>query len=101
MTTRICYVYANVIVHFGFLFCVPVSRYLTNVPIWQAANEVQQIPREVAELEQQIHEHQEVFDSMCQSYTEVHSASKKLLYQLNHLVQVCHPPDRSGKPDFR
>ncbi|CAN8000161.1 unnamed protein product [Ixodes pacificus] len=28
---------------------------------------------------------------MCQAYTEVHSASKKLLYQLDHLVQVCHP----------
>ncbi|XP_022663645.1 triple functional domain protein-like isoform X3 [Varroa destructor] len=71
------------------------QAYLTNVPIWQAANEVQQISREVTELERQIQEHQDVFDSMCQSYTEVHSASKKLLYQLNHLVQVCHPPDRS------
>ena len=25
---------------------------------------------------------------MCQAYTEVHSNSKKLLYQLDHLVQV-------------
>jgi hypothetical protein len=26
---------------------------------------------------------------MCQAYTEVHSTSKKLLYQLDHLVQMC------------
>ena len=25
-----------------------------------------------------------------QAYTEVHSTSKKLLYQLDHLVQVCN-----------
>ncbi|KAL3213715.1 hypothetical protein MRX96_035216 [Rhipicephalus microplus] len=34
---------------------------------------------------------QSLYEAMCQAYTEVHSASKKLLYQLDHLVQVCHP----------
>ena len=38
--------------------------------------------------ESNIHRHQSLYETMCQAYTEVHSNSKKLLYQLDHLVQV-------------
>lgn len=32
---------------------------------------------------------------------QVHSTSKKLLYQLDHLVQVCNQPPQPGLPDHR
>ena len=34
---------------------------------------------------------------MCQAYTEVHSTSKKLLYQLDHLVQLCKQPSEERR----
>ena len=34
---------------------------------------------------------------MCQAYTEVHSTSKKLLYQLDHLVQLCKQPSEDRR----
>ncbi|CAK1554742.1 unnamed protein product [Leptosia nina] len=44
-------------------------------------------------LEQHAQRHRQLYEHMCQAYTEVHSTSKKLLYQLDHLVQVCHQTD--------
>nr|XP_032526411.1 triple functional domain protein isoform X1 [Danaus plexippus plexippus] len=44
-------------------------------------------------LEQHTQRHRQLYEHMCQAYTEVHSTSKKLLYQLDHLVQVCHQTD--------
>ncbi len=43
---------------------------------------------DISSLESTIHRHQSLYETMCQAYTEVHSNSKKLLYQLDHLVQV-------------
>lgn len=34
-------------------------------------------------------------------HLQVHSTSKKLLYQLDHLVQVCNQPPPPGVPDHR
>ena len=45
---------------------------------------------EIPALESSIHQHQSLYESMCQAYTEVHSTSKKLLYQLDHLVQLAN-----------
>ncbi len=45
-------------------------------------------PGDIPALESSIHQHQSLYESMCQAYTEVHSTSKKLLYQLDHLVQL-------------
>ncbi|KAK8771200.1 hypothetical protein V5799_025555 [Amblyomma americanum] len=73
------------------LFHQKAQQYLANVPSWSKSSEISSIPREVADLEELIHKHQSLYEAMCQAYTEVHSASKKLLYQLDHLVQVCHP----------
>ncbi|KFM67262.1 Triple functional domain protein, partial [Stegodyphus mimosarum] len=65
---------------------------MSNVSPWSKACEQTVVPREVAHLEDVIHQHQTLYENMCQAYTEVHSTSKKLLYQLDHLVQVCHQP---------
>lgn len=73
------------------LFHQKAQQYLGNVPSWNKSSEISTIPREVTALEELISKHQSVYETMCQAYTEVHSASKKLLYQLDHLVQVCHP----------
>ncbi|XP_064466147.1 triple functional domain protein-like isoform X2 [Ornithodoros turicata] len=73
------------------LFHQKAQQYLSNVSSWSKSNEISSIPREVTDLEELIHKHQGLYETMCQAYTEVHSASKKLLYQLDHLVQVCHP----------
>ncbi|XP_067120464.1 LOW QUALITY PROTEIN: triple functional domain protein-like [Centruroides vittatus] len=74
------------------LFHQKAEQYLDNVSTWSQACELGSLPREVTDLEELIHQHQTLYESMCQAYTEVHSTSKKLLYQLDHLVQVCHRP---------
>ncbi|XP_061719490.1 kalirin isoform X1 [Cydia pomonella] len=50
-------------------------------------------------LEQHAQRHRQLYEHMCQAYTEVHSTSKKLLYQLDHLVQVCHQTDPADMSD--
>ena len=72
---------------------------------WSGNCEVGQVSNDISVLEQTIHTHQTLYEAMCQAYTEVsvtrmsradlvtfvlqvHSTSKKLLYQLDHLVQL-------------
>ncbi|XP_049818825.1 kalirin isoform X2 [Aethina tumida] len=73
------------------------EQYVDNVPAWKGACENASIPSEIMLLENSIHQHQNLYESMCQAYTEVHSTSKKLLYQLDHLVQVCNQPGTDKK----
>ncbi|KAF5295457.1 hypothetical protein FQR65_LT10445 [Abscondita terminalis] len=68
------------------------EQYVDNVSAWNGACENSNISAEIIMLENCIHQHQNLYESMCQAYTEVHSTSKKLLYQLDHLVQVCNQP---------
>ncbi|XP_060534993.1 triple functional domain protein isoform X2 [Cylas formicarius] len=68
------------------------EQYVENVPSWKSASDNLNLPSEILMLENSIHQHQNLYESMCQAYTEVHSTSKKLLYQLDHLVQVCNQP---------
>ncbi|XP_055949371.1 triple functional domain protein-like isoform X1 [Argiope bruennichi] len=74
------------------LFHQKAEQYMNSVSLWSKACEQTIVPREVTHLEDVIHQHQTLYENMCQAYTEVHSTSKKLLYQLDHLVQVCHQP---------
>ncbi|XP_022243783.1 triple functional domain protein-like [Limulus polyphemus] len=78
------------------LFHQKAEQYLNNVPSWTQNCQLTNVPREVSELEELIHQHQNFYEEICQAYTEVHSTSKKLLYQLDHLVQVCHQPKTEG-----
>uniref|UniRef100_A0A336L0L3 CSON003029 protein n=1 Tax=Culicoides sonorensis TaxID=179676 RepID=A0A336L0L3_CULSO len=70
------------------------EQYNNSVASWAAACEASSIPTpsDVESLETAIRTHQSLYEAMCQAYTEVHSTSKKLLYQLDHLVQVCNQP---------
>ncbi|KAL0129500.1 hypothetical protein PUN28_001638 [Cardiocondyla obscurior] len=68
------------------------EQYVDNVPGWSQACEISNLPSEIPVLESHIRQHQTLYEAMCQAYTEVHSTSKKLLYQLDHLVQVCNQP---------
>ena len=81
-------------------------QYISNVSDWSTSCEIQQVSNDISVLEQSIHQHQALYEGMCQAYTEVchqalllspltlspplqvHSTSKKLLYQLDHLVQL-------------
>ena len=54
-------------------------------------------PNDIPTLEATIHHHQSLYENMCQAYTEVHSTSKKLLYQLDHLVQLCNQTKEDRK----
>ncbi|XP_022244114.1 triple functional domain protein-like isoform X1 [Limulus polyphemus] len=78
------------------LFHQKAEQYLNSVPSWTKNCQLISVPREVSELEDLIHQHQNFYEEMCQAYTEVHSTSKKLLYQLDHLVQICHQPKVEG-----
>jgi hypothetical protein len=65
------------------------EQYTESVTSWAAACEASiPNPAMVEALETAIRTHQSLYEAMCQAYTEVHSTSKKLLYQLDHLVQV-------------
>lgn len=78
------------------------EQYCANVPSWAAACESpQNLPIDLQSLENIICTHQQLYEEMCQAYTEVHSTSKKLLYQLDHLVQVCNQPPPPGIPEHK
>ncbi|CAB0035585.1 unnamed protein product [Trichogramma brassicae] len=68
------------------------EQYVDNVSGWSQACDAANLPQEIPVLESCIRQHQSLYEAMCQAYTEVHSTSKKLLYQLDHLVQVCNQP---------
>ncbi len=75
---------------FNFHQCA--EQYLNFVPTWKAACDISAlvIPTDVTELEALVHEHQSLYDEICQAYNECHTNSKKLLYQLDHFIQMCH-----------
>lgn len=78
------------------------EQYCESVSSWAAACEASQsLLSDVQSLEAAIRTHQSVYEAMCQAYTEVHSTSKKLLYQLDHLVQVCNQPSPPELIDIR
>uniref|UniRef100_W4VRC9 Putative triple functional domain ptprf n=1 Tax=Corethrella appendiculata TaxID=1370023 RepID=W4VRC9_9DIPT len=77
------------------------EQYTESVTSWAAACDASvPSPTNVESLETAIRTHQSLYEAMCKSYTEVHSTSKKLLYQLDHLVQVCNQPSHmnGGNP---
>ena len=97
------------------------EQYVDNVPKWNAACEISSVSTDITTLESTIHQHQALYETMCQAYTEVHryvssifsdfaystlnwnpfsfdSTSKKLLYQLDHLVQLCKQPNTEERP---
>lgn len=47
------------------------EQYVDNVPTWKTACESANIPSEIMTLENCIHQHQNLYESMCQAYTEV------------------------------
>lgn len=84
------------------LFHHKAEQYCNSVSSWAAACQASQpLPSDIQSLETAIRTHQSLYEAMCQAYTEVHSTSKKLLYQLDHLVQVCNQPPPPGVPDHR
>ena len=75
-------------------------QYVENVSKWSQGCEMSatmSTTTDIAALESTIHHHQSLYENMCQSYTEVHSTSKKLLYQLDHLVQMCSAAQTSDE----
>lgn len=78
------------------------EQYADSVSSWAAACEASQaLMSDVQNLETAIRTHQSVYEAMCQAYTEVHSTSKQLLYQMDNLVQDCNKPPKDGMPDHR
>lgn len=47
------------------------EQYVDNVSAWNNACENTSIPTEIMVLENAIHQHQNLYESMCQAYTEV------------------------------
>lgn len=47
------------------------EQYVENVPTWKNASENLTLPSEIMLLENSIHQHQNLYESMCQAYTEV------------------------------
>ncbi|XP_046675322.1 triple functional domain protein isoform X5 [Homalodisca vitripennis] len=80
------------------LFHHKAEQYVENVPNWSQACENMAIPSEIIVLETVIHQHQNLYESMCQAYTEVYNSYQSLLNGLDLLVQVClnypQPPSR-------
>ncbi|KAK3932143.1 Triple functional domain protein [Frankliniella fusca] len=72
------------------LFHHKAEQYVENVPNWSQACENISIPSEIMILESAIHQHQNLYESMCQAYTEVYDSYQSLLNGLDLLVQVCH-----------
>ncbi|XP_069191995.1 triple functional domain protein isoform X3 [Procambarus clarkii] len=79
------------------MFHQKAEQYIESVPTWVESCKVTALPSDIIALESSIHLHQSLYETMCQAYTEVHSTSKKLLYQLDHLVQICSQLRRDGQ----
>ncbi|XP_071527234.1 triple functional domain protein isoform X3 [Panulirus ornatus] len=79
------------------MFHQKAEQYIESVPTWVENCKVTSLPSDILTLESSIHHHQSLYETMCQAYTEVHSTSKKLLYQLDHLVQICSQLRRDGQ----
>ncbi|XP_073973142.1 trio Rho guanine nucleotide exchange factor isoform X3 [Rhodnius prolixus] len=82
------------------LFHHKAEQYVESVASWNQACENTTIPCEILMLESAIHQHQNLYESMCQSYTEVYNSYQSLLNGLDLLVQVCleFPPSPSRPP---
>ncbi|XP_042869484.1 kalirin-like isoform X2 [Penaeus japonicus] len=79
------------------MFHQKAEQYIESVPTWVENCKLTSLPSDILTLESSIHHHQSLYETMCQAYTEVHSTSKKLLYQLDHLVQICSQLRRDGQ----
>ncbi|KAK3851641.1 hypothetical protein Pcinc_039994, partial [Petrolisthes cinctipes] len=79
------------------MFHQKAEQYIESVPTWVENCKLLALPPDIPTLEATIHNHQSLYETMCQAYTEVHSTSKKLLYQLDHLVQICSQLRRDGQ----
>jgi triple functional domain protein len=81
------------VLNLSVIFHHKAEQYAESVLSWSAAVEASiPNPSDAENLETAIRTHQSLYEAMCHAYTEVHSTSKKLLYQLDHLVQVCNQP---------
>ena len=82
------------VLNLSVIFHHKAEQYAESVLSWSAAVEASiPNPSDAENLETAIRTHQSLYEAMCHAYTEVHSTSKKLLYQLDHLVQVCNQPN--------
>lgn len=85
------------VLNLSVIFHHKAEQYAESVLSWSAAVEASiPNPSDAENLETAIRTHQSLYEAMCHAYTEVHSTSKKLLYQLDHLVQVCNQPSSSN-----
>ncbi|XP_018907690.2 triple functional domain protein isoform X1 [Bemisia tabaci] len=82
------------------LFHHKAEQYVENVSAWEQACENMNIPSDIISLETSIHQHQALYESMCQAYTEVYNSYQSLLNGLDLLVQAClgFPPPPSKPP---
>ncbi|XP_024083955.1 triple functional domain protein isoform X2 [Cimex lectularius] len=85
------------------LFHHKAEQYVESVGSWNQACETTTIPAEIILLETAIHQHQNLYESMCQAYTEVYNSYQSLLNGLDLLVQVCleFPAPPSSAPLLR
>jgi len=58
------------IIKTNFVF-IPCAQYADNILSWSSACDNLSIPNEAAILETSIHQHQTIYEAMCQAYTEV------------------------------
>ena len=54
-------------------------QYISNVSDWSTSCEIQQVSNDISVLEQSIHQHQALYEGMCQAYTEVSHQALLLL----------------------
>lgn len=65
-------------------------QYVENVPNWSQACENISIPSEIMILEAAIHQHQNLYESMCQAYTEVRLSRNSIQNNFELVFYVCY-----------
>ena len=76
------------------LFHQKAEGYKENIPKWNSACEINAVTTDISTLEATIHQHQTLYEAMCQAYTEV-SVTRM---SRGDLVTFCYrftPPARS------
>ena len=83
----------SVVLQLAITFYQRAENFLRNVSGWSKDVELTPgtvIPSDVNRLEEMVHRHQSLFETINKVYEEVHNARKKLLNQLEHFVQFCY-----------
>ncbi|XP_078619950.1 kalirin-like isoform X2 [Branchiostoma floridae x Branchiostoma japonicum] len=82
------------------MFHSKAEEYLTQVPVWTESCQVENLPADVENLEESIHKHQGLYETINQKYSEVCIDGKTLLDSLQQPVSPSTSNSMTAQADY-